>query len=75
MRYYFHLASRHESIVDDSGFEVVDADAVHHQVAQAVQELRQGADHDEADWRDWQLDVVDETGRLFISILLDRPLA
>jgi hypothetical protein len=70
MRCYFHLVSQHESILDDAGMDVADLDAMHHQVAQAIQELRQDADHDEANWRDWQLNVVDEAGNLLISIPL-----
>ncbi|QRM33199.1 hypothetical protein JO965_28385 (plasmid) [Microvirga sp. VF16] len=38
---------------------------------QTIEELRQGVGFDEEDWRDWQLNVVDEAGNLLMAIQLD----
>jgi chemotaxis protein CheY-P-specific phosphatase CheC len=74
MRCFFHLVSTYESIIDETGIEVANLVAMQRQVAQAIQELRQTTDHDEANWRDWQLNVVDEAGNLRVSIPLGVPL-
>ncbi|WP_404295149.1 DUF6894 family protein (plasmid) [Microvirga sp. RSM25] len=75
MRCFFHLVSTHDQILDDTGLEVMDLDAMHQQIARAIHEHRQDDHHNEEDWRDWQLDVVDESGNLLVSMPLGMPLA
>ncbi|WP_404295418.1 DUF6894 family protein (plasmid) [Microvirga sp. RSM25] len=75
MRCYFHLSSRHESISDDTGIEVAGLVEMQRQVVQAIEEFRQEAGLDEEDWRDWQLNVVDEAGNLLMAIQLDMLTA
>jgi hypothetical protein len=61
----------HERILDETGIEVSDVEAAHYQALKAIQELRQDGESDEIDWRGWQLEVVDETGKILLSIPLD----
>ncbi|WP_371826962.1 hypothetical protein [Microvirga sp. VF16] len=75
MRCFFHLASTHDQILDNCGLEVADLDALHHQVARTIHEVRQDDAHCEENWRDWQLNVVDEAGSLLISVPLGIPPA
>lgn len=70
MHCYFHLVHTHERIVDETGIEVSDLEAAHYQALKAIQELRQEGE-DDVDWRGWQLEVVDETGSVLLSIPLD----
>nr|WP_246529220.1 hypothetical protein [Microvirga zambiensis] len=48
-----------------------DIEAAHYQALKAIQELRQDGESDEIDWRGWQLEVVDESGKILLSIPLD----
>ncbi|KLK91439.1 hypothetical protein AA309_20315 [Microvirga vignae] len=75
MRCFFHLVSTHESILDDTGIEFADLAAMQHEAARAIYELRQDDHNYEANWRDWQLNVVDEAGTLLMSVRLDMPPA
>lgn len=61
----------HERIVDEAGIEVSDMDAAHYQAIKAIQELRQEGEADEVDWSGWHLEVVDEAGRVLLSIPLN----
>jgi hypothetical protein len=61
----------HERILDETGIEVSDIEAAHYQALKAIQELRLDGESDEIDWRGWQLEVVDEAGKLLLSIPLD----
>ncbi|QRM32617.1 hypothetical protein [Microvirga sp. VF16] len=56
--------------MDDSGLEVADLGAMHEQIARAIHKIRQDDHHNEEDWRDWQLNVVDEAGNLLVTIPL-----
>lgn len=68
---YFHLVHRHERILDETGIEVSDLEAAHYQAIKAIQELRQEGGSEDIDWRDWHLEVVDESGAVLLSIPLD----
>jgi hypothetical protein len=68
---YFHLVHTHERILDETGIEVSDLEAAHYQAIKAIQELRQEGEADEVDWRGWQLEVTDASGKVLFSIPLD----
>nr|WP_210278689.1 hypothetical protein [Microvirga flocculans] len=63
----------HDRILDETGIEVSDLEAAHYQAVKAIQELRQEGEADAVDWRGWQLDVTDDTGKVLLSIPLDTP--
>ncbi len=71
MHCYFHLVHTHERILDETGIEVSDLEAAHYQAIKAIQELRQEGEADEVDWRRWQLEVTDASGKVLFSIPLD----
>ncbi|MBQ0819076.1 hypothetical protein KBI52_02280 [Microvirga sp. HBU67558] len=71
MHCYFHLVHMHERIIDEAGIEVSDVEAAHYQALKAIQELRQEGEADEVDWSGWQLEVVDESGKVLLSIPLN----
>jgi hypothetical protein len=68
---YFHLVHTHERILDETGIEVSDLEAAHYQAIKAIQELRQEGEADEVDWRGWQLEVTDASGKVLFSIPLN----
>nr|WP_210340210.1 hypothetical protein [Microvirga splendida] len=61
----------HERILDETGIEVSDLEAAHYQAIKAIQELREEGEADDVDWRGWQLEVADASGRVLFSIPLD----
>jgi hypothetical protein len=68
---FFHLVHTHERILDETGIEVSDLEAAHYQAIKAIQELREEGESDEVDWRGWQLEVTDSTGKVLFLIPLD----
>ena len=71
MHCFFHLVHTHERILDETGIEVSDLEAAHYQAIKAIEELREEGEPDEVDWRGWQLEVTDASGRVLFSIPLD----
>jgi hypothetical protein len=68
---FFHLVHTHERIHDETGIEVSDLEAAHYQAIKAIQELRQEGEADDVDWRGWELEVADASGKVLFSIPLD----
>ena len=70
-RYFFHLCDKLQRILDWDGLELADDETAVREASQAVRELR-GENEMPADMKEWSFQVVDETGRLVISINLDE---
>jgi hypothetical protein len=72
MRYYFHLSTGREIVLDDCGLERSDLDEVRTEVMQAIEELRD--ENPSANWDGWRFDVTDATGSRLFSVFLTSPL-
>jgi hypothetical protein len=72
-RYYFHLVSEHEVILDREGVEVADLAEAGAEALKAVEELRQEGPSAATDWAGWWLEVTDASGVVVFSISLDGP--
>lgn len=68
MRYYFHLSTGREIVLDDCGLERSDLDEVRIEVMQAIEELRD--ENPFANWDGWRFDVTDATGSRLFSVFL-----
>jgi hypothetical protein len=71
MRCYFHLVNGHETIPDDIGISVSDLATAEDMAHQAIEDIRDEAIQLGASWQGWQLDIVDPSGRVLMSIPLD----
>ena len=72
-RYYFHLISWHDSILDEDGLEVADLAEARIEVLNAIEELRRENPVAATGWEGWRLDVTDAAGVVVLSISLDDP--
>jgi hypothetical protein len=70
-RYFFHLADSSERILDPDGLELASDTTAILEATQAVRELLD-EDQAQATWNGWSLQVVDEGGRVVVSIDLDE---
>jgi hypothetical protein len=71
---YFHLVNGHEIIADDTGVEILDLAKAHELALQAIEDIRLEAAQFGESWQGWRLDVVDPSGTVLLSILLDPIL-
>jgi hypothetical protein len=69
-RYFFHLASSSERILDPDGVELADDAAALLEATPAVRELL----HEDPDqtWHGWSFQIVDQEGRLVVTLDLDN---
>jgi hypothetical protein len=74
MRVYFHLVSRDDVVLDDTGIDVSDVAAAQGEAVRAIQELRQDADLSPEEWSGWQLEAMDVNSKILFSIPLDAKL-
>jgi uncharacterized protein YegP (UPF0339 family) len=72
-RYYFHLVSEHEVILDNEGVEVADLAAAGAEALKAIEELRRESPSAATGWEGWWLEVTDASGAVAFSINLDDP--
>jgi hypothetical protein len=70
-RYYFHLISWHDSILDEEGLELADLAEARVEVLNAIEELRRENPVAATGWAGWRLDVTDAAGVVVLSISLD----
>ena len=74
MRCYFHLLNGHDTILDDTGLEVSNLEAMRCYAFQAICELREETSQGSAEWQGWRLDVVDSAGHVLLSVPLETTL-
>jgi hypothetical protein len=55
-RYYFHLVSQHEVILDKDGVEVADLAAAGAEALKAIEELRRESPSAATGWEGWWLE-------------------
>ena len=71
-RIYFHLVSKHETILDTVGLEITDLDEAHAEARKAIEEFESESPSPGAEWDGWRLDVSNHAGAVVFSIPLDR---
>ncbi|WP_099515074.1 DUF6894 family protein [Microvirga ossetica] len=74
MRYYFHLVSSQQIILDTTGVEIRDPATVQHMVPRLIREVQKEPDQTAKDWEDWRIDVEDPFGNVIVSVPLDTSL-
>ena len=74
MRCYFHLVNSHETIRDTIGIEISSLATAQEFALQAIDDLREEAIQAGASWQGWRLDVVDQGGKILLSIPLEPIL-
>ena len=72
-RYYFHLVSEHEVILDEEGVEVADLAEAGTEALKAIEEFRRESPSAAKGWEGWWLEVTDASGAVVFSISLNDP--
>ena len=68
-RYFFHLVSDHEVILDEEGIDLWNDEGTLFHIIRAADELiKESSTLDE--WQGWRLEVMDGTGRTALRIFL-----
>jgi hypothetical protein len=70
-RYFFHLLDSSERILDREGVELADDAAASVEATQALRELLD-EDPDQTTWQGWSFQVVDQAGRVVVTLDLDN---
>jgi len=71
MRFYFHLESGNERILDFEGAELADLKAAHRHALRFI-ELAALFISDDPDWRDWRIEVASDRRERILTILPAR---
>jgi hypothetical protein len=69
-RFYFHLASKDNTIFDDKGRDFSDLAAAH---MHAMLMIHKMVALDDVDWRGWSIKVTDASQRSVLSVLFREP--
>lgn len=70
-RFFFHLVSDEEVILDEDGVNLSLHDGVLVCASRAIDELRQEGFFAAAAWHGWQIEITDSTGRTILRVPLD----
>jgi hypothetical protein len=68
-RFYFHLASRENTICDDKGRDFGDLAAAHRHAMLLIHKM---VALDDVDWRGWCINVTDATQRSVLTVLFPQ---
>jgi len=68
-RFFFHLASKDNTICDEKGFDFNDLAAAHHHAMMMIYKMT--SIHD-IDWRGWSIKVTDASHRSLLSVLFPQ---
>ncbi len=74
MRYYFHLASSQQIILDTSGVVISHPATVQSTVRRLIHKVQHEADQITTNWQGWRIDVEDSSGNVVLSVPLDTTL-
>ena len=74
MRCFFHLVNGRETILDDTGLDVIDLEMAAAQARNAIGELRHANGGSGEDWSGWRLEIVCTEGSLLYSLDLEPAL-
>jgi Domain of unknown function (DUF6894) len=68
-RFFFHLASKDDTIFDTNGREFSDLAAAHRHAMQLIHKL---VVLDDMDWRGWSINVADANNQSALSVLFPQ---
>jgi hypothetical protein len=68
-RFFFHLASKDNTIFDDKGRELIDLAAAHRHAMLLIHKM---VALDDVDWRGWSINVADASQRSVLSVLFPQ---
>jgi hypothetical protein len=68
-RFFFHLTSKDNNIVDAKGYELNDLAAAHRHAMLLIHKIVLSND---MDWRGWSINVSDASNRSVLSVLFPR---
>jgi hypothetical protein len=68
-RFFFHLASKDNTIFDDKGRELIDLAAAHRHAMLLIHKM---VALDDVDWRGWRINVTDATQRSVLTVLFPQ---
>ena len=68
MHCYFNLVSPHQSIIDEEGIAVADADEARTFAREAILEMVQDGVAEIAHWRGWEIEARDASGTILFKI-------
>ncbi|WP_230532581.1 DUF6894 family protein [Microvirga roseola] len=71
-RYYFNLVRSGEILPDSEGVDAPDDAAARRAAGDVIEEFRTLLSSQEREWEGWQLEIVDETGRVVAIIPLPK---
>ena len=74
MRCYFNLVSSDQTLTDEEGLEVADAEEARVLACEAVTEMVQEGVTEIARWRGWALEARDASGTVLFTVGFDAPL-
>jgi len=68
-RFFFHLASKDNTICDEKGLDFNDLAAAHHHAMMMIYKM---ISIDDIDWRGWSIKVADANQRSVLSVLFPQ---
>ena len=68
MHCYFNLVSPHQTIIDEEGIAVADADEARTFAREAISEMVQDGVAEIAHWRGWEIEARDASGTVLFTI-------
>jgi hypothetical protein len=68
-RFFFHLASKDNTIHDEKGLDLNDLVAAHHHAMMMIHKM---TSIDDIDWRGWSIKVTDANQRPVLSVLFPQ---
>src|SRR3954453_7514511 len=71
MQCYFNLVSPHQSIIDNEGIAVADADGARVFARAAISEMVQDGTAEIAHWRGWEIEARDASGTVLFTMGFD----
>ena len=71
MHCYFNLVSPHQTIIDEEGIAVADAEEARTFAREAVAEMVHDGIAEIAHWRGWQMEACDASGAVLFTIEIE----
>jgi hypothetical protein len=68
MHCYFNLVSPHQTIIDEEGIAVADADEARTFAREAISEMVQDGVAEIAHWRGWEIEIQDACGTVLFKM-------
>jgi uncharacterized protein DUF6894 len=75
MHCYFNLVSPHQTIIDEEGIAVADAEEARTFAREAISEMVQDGVAEIAHWRGWEIEARDASGTVLFTLGFDALLS